>query len=242
MNLIIDAGNTQVKLAVFNQTNLVYTETVSYINFVTAALNIHAKWACKKAIISSVKNISKLDIEKLKAVFNLIILSNKTQLPFKISYKTPETLGVDRIALASAAFNQYPKQNVLVIDAGTCITYDFINAEGVYQGGSISPGLQMRFKALHQFTDKLPLLTTSELDNILIGKSTTESIIIGVQQGVINEIDSFINSYRKKNKNLTVVLTGGDTKYLAKRLKNSIFANPIFLFKGLNSILLYNIS
>lgn len=242
MNLIIDAGNTQVKLAVFSKTDVVYTETVSYLEFLETVEKAYKKWHCKNAIISSVKKIEKNVYETLKANFNTIILNNNTPLPFKVSYKTPETLGVDRIALASAAYKNYPNQNVLVIDAGTCITYDLVTEKGVYEGGSISPGVQMRFKALNYFTDKLPLIEKAKFENEIVGKSTIESITIGVHQGVISEIDSIINLYRKKNKNLTVVLTGGDAKYLAKRLKNSIFANPIFLLEGLNSILLYNIN
>ena len=149
-------------------------------------------------------------------------------------------MGVDRIALVSSAASQFPNKNVLIIDAGTCITYDFINEKGCYLGGAISPGIKMRYQSLHKFTKKLPLLETKLPEN-LIGGSTEECIHSGVVNGVINEIDSNIDSYRKKNKDLTIVLTGGDVNFLSNRLKNGIFANPNFLLQGLNTILTYNL-
>ncbi|MFA5300654.1 MAG: type III pantothenate kinase, partial [Lutibacter sp.] len=171
---------------------------------------------------------------------NLIELDYNTKVPFLNNYATPKTLGVDRIALVSSAFSNYPNKNVLIIDAGTCITYDFINHEGNYYGGAISPGIEMRYKALHVFTEKLPLLRP-ELMYQLVGDSTETSIHSGILNGVIGEIDSIVEKYRKKNTDLTVVLTGGDVNFLSNRLKNSIFANPNFLLEGLNTILTYNL-
>ena len=156
-------------------------------------------------------------------------------------YKTPKTLGVDRIALASAAIQKYPKKNVLVIDAGTCITFDFISKDKEYLGGAISPGIQMRYKALHNFTAKLPLLDSGELTSF-IGFDTESSIHSGVLNGVCNELDGVINQYSKKFRDLTVVLTGGDTNFLAKQLKSVIFAHPNFVLEGLHTILNYNLA
>ena len=148
---------------------------------------------------------------------------------------------MDRIALVAAAVTNFPEKNTLIIDAGTCITYDFINFKGVYKGGSISPGLEMRYKALNIFTENLPLLGLNDDFDEFIGTSTETSIHSGVQHGMINEIKGVIEQYRKKNKDLTIVLTGGDVNFLSNRLKNGIFANPNFLIEGLNTILTHNI-
>jgi type III pantothenate kinase len=142
--------------------------------------------------------------------------------------------------LVAAAVFKFPNTDVLIIDAGTCITYDFVDAEACYHGGAISPGIKMRYKSLHTFTENLPLLEPDNM-NQLIGNSTETSIHSGVINGVINEIDSIIGQYRKKNKDLTVVLTGGDVNFLANKLKNGIFANPNFLIEGLNEILIHNL-
>ena len=170
----------------------------------------------------------------------LTVLSSATNVPFVNLYKTPTTLGVDRIALVVGAVNEFPKKNTLIIDAGTCITFDFVNSKSEYLGGAISPGIKMRFDSLNHFTANLPLLEKEEV-NDFIGKNTKESINAGVVNGVIQEIDGVINQYKKKYLDLTVVLTGGDTNFLAKQLKSSIFANQNFLLQGLNTILIFNI-
>ncbi len=240
MNLIIDVGNTRIKIAVFDDSKIVHNETLTKESFVYEVIKNIKNYNCTNAIISSVGFINKSEIDKLRAIINLIELNHHTKVPFFNNYTTPKTLGVDRIALISSAFSSYPNKNVLIIDAGTCITYDFINDEGNYYGGAISPGIQMRYKALHAFTEKLPLLEP-ELMYQLIGDSTAASIHSGILNGVIGEIDSIIEKYRKKNTDLTVVLTGGDINFLSNRLKNSIFANPNFLLEGLNTILTYNL-
>ncbi len=240
MNLIIDVGNTRIKLAVFKNSKIIHTESITLENFEIITKQLIEKFKCINAIISSVGSLKKTKINKLRTKISLQELNFLTKIPFKNEYSTPKTLGVDRIALVTSAISNFPHKNVLIIDAGTCITYDFVNLEGSYFGGAISPGLNMRYKSLNVFTNKLPLL---KLENSipLIGNSTELSIHSGVINGVINEIDSFINQYREKNKDLTVVLTGGDTNFLANRLKNSIFANPNFLLEGLNAILKYNL-
>ena len=240
MNLIIDVGNTRIKTAVFDDSKMIHNESLTNDSFVSEAKKIIKKYKCTNAIISSVGSVNKSQIDELRAEINLIELDYNTKVPFVNKYATPKTLGVDRIALVSSAISKYPNKNVLIIDAGTCITYDFLNNEGNYYGGAISPGLQMRYKALNVFTEKLPLLEASEKFELL-GNSTETSIHSGIINGVINEIDGIIKQYRKKNTDLTVVLTGGDVNFLSNRLKNSIFANPNFLLEGLNTILTYNL-
>jgi len=240
MNLIIDVGNTQIKLAVFEGAILRHVEIIAHDSLKKSANNLIREHACTDAIISNVGPVSTSIIEELKKGIPLVVLSSETAVPFKNEYETPQTLGVDRIALAAAAVSNFYHENVLVIDAGTCITYDFVNEEGCFLGGAISPGIQMRYNALHHYTKKLPLLKP-KFQKMMIGNTTNSSMHIGVVRGVISEIDSSIKKYRKKNKNLTVVLTGGDVKFLANRLKNGIFANPNFVLEGLNAILTYNL-
>ena len=193
----------------------------------------------KSAIISSVGRLSKKQIEIIDDNLKVLELSSKTKLPFENLYKTPKTLGVDRIALVSASVDQFPDKDVLIIDAGTCITYDFITDENKYLGGAISPGIRLRYKTLNNLTANLPLLETDQPKTI-IGDSTESSIHSGVVFGVIKEIDGIIDQYLEKYPDLTVILTGGDAKFLSNQLKNSIFANSNFLLEGLNFILEYN--
>jgi type III pantothenate kinase len=160
-------------------------------------------------------------------------------LPVVIDYHTPDTLGTDRIAAVVAAHNLYPDKNILVVETGTCITYDFIDAEGIYRGGSISPGLGLRFSALHNFTDKLPLIEPVK-DAILIGKSTESSIQSGVINGLIAEVQGIISMYENNYEDLTIILSGGNLDYFDKILKNNIFAVPNIVLTGLNIILDFN--
>jgi type III pantothenate kinase len=240
MNLIVDIGNSRIKIAIFNKDELIYNEVITNDSFVETAINLIEKFNCKNAIISAVGILNKSEIDQIKAKIKVIELNPTTKIPFFNNYATPKTLGVDRIALVAAAVSKYQNQNVLIIDAGTCITFDFVNASKNYLGGAISPGIEMRYKSLNKFTKKLPLLMREEAAN-LIGTSTETCIHSGVINGVISEIDSIIAKYRKKNKDLTVVLTGGDANFLSNRLKNGIFANPFFLLEGLNTILTFNI-
>lgn len=241
MNLIIDVGNTRVKIAVFNDSELIHNESFIIENFLIKGVEIINYFECVNAIISSVGSVKKSQIDKLRTKINIIELNSTTKVPFKNQYATPKTLGVDRIALVSSAVSKFPNKNVLIIDVGTCITYDYVDSKACYFGGAISPGINMRYKSLNKFTNKLPLLEPKYVDKV-IGGSTDASIHLGVIHGVINEIEGFICRYRVKNEDLTVVLTGGDTNFLANRLKNSIFANPNFLLEGLNRILTYNLN
>lgn len=240
MNLIIDVGNSFVKLAVFKDSKIKYKNVVELSLILGEVKAIKERYVTiNKAIISSVGKLKDSDVIEIKALFDLLILDSKIKLPFTNLYKTPKTLGVDRLALTSAAVKQFPDFNVLIIDAGTCITYDFINRNNEYLGGAISPGLNMRYKALNNLTANLPLLK-ADVPKSLIGNSTNASIHSGVIHGVLKEIDGVIDAYKQNYSDLTVILTGGDCNFLSKQLKSSIFANSNFLLEGLNFILQYN--
>ena len=239
MNLIIDVGNTRVKAAVYEKDTCVEQFVFSASRILSEVKKILKKHQIQRGIISSVAKITRSKKEKLFQLISFIELNSTTKVPFKNLYKTPKTLGVDRIALISAAVNQFLNKNVLVIDAGTCVTFDFVNSKKEYLGGAISLGLQMRYKSLHTFTSNLPLLKISNPEHFM-GNSTETSIQSGVVNGICNEINGVINQYKEQFQDLTVVLTGGDTYFLAKQLKSSIFANPNFILEGLNTILIYN--
>lgn len=239
MNLIVDVGNSFVKLAVFDKNTIVDTKTIKHDQLIKEVKELKKRYKSVKGIISSVGKLSVENISEIDKQVNLLILDSNIKFPFKNKYKTPKTLGVDRMALVGASVKEYPKKNVLIIDSGTCITYDFINAQNEYLGGAISPGLRMRYKSLNNLTANLPLLGT-EQPNDIIGRSTNEAIHSGVVNGIIYEIDGAIDRYKLKYPDLTVILTGGDANFLSKQLKNSIFANSNFLLEGLNYILQFN--
>ncbi|CAL2091984.1 type III pantothenate kinase [Tenacibaculum sp. 190524A05c] len=238
MDLIIDVGNTRAKAAVFEKDSLNEVVVFQKEEIISETKKILKKNKIRHSIISAVATLSSEKLEKLHELLDLIELNHSTNVPFKNNYQTPTTLGVDRIALAAYGVSQFPERNVLIIDAGTCITFDFVN-KGTYLGGAISPGLKMRYKSLNNYTSKLPLLETKEPSSI-IGNNTNNSIHSGVVYGIVNEIDGVINQYKTKYQDLTVVLTGGDTNFLAKQLKNHIFANPNLVLEGLHKILIYN--
>jgi type III pantothenate kinase len=239
MLLTIDVGNSRIKVAVFE-----HNKQVDFFIFETnEALknfeNIFQKYPnLQKIILSSVGKLDEELVNFIKSQFQTEIIDHKSKFPFTNLYATPETLGIDRMVLAAGATLMYPNQNKLIIDAGTCITYDFVNAENQYLGGAISPGIKIRYKSLNNYTSKLPLLTLSE-DFEIIGNSTKSAIHSGVINGVIFEIEGFISQYSLKNQDLTIILTGGDAEFLAKRLKSTIFANSNFLLESLNLLSLY---
>lgn len=239
MLLTIDVGNSRIKAAVFE-----HNKQVDFFIFETnEALknfeNIFEKYPnLQKIILSSVGKLEKEVVDFIQNRFPTEIIDHKSKFPFTNLYATPETLGIDRMVLAAGATLMYPNQNRLIIDAGTCITYDFVNAENQYLGGAISPGIKIRYKSLNNYTSKLPLLTLSE-DFEIIGNSTKSAIHSGVINGVIFEIEGFISQYSLKNQDLTIILTGGDAEFLAKRLKSTIFANSNFLLESLNLLSLY---
>ena len=240
MNLIIDVGNTFVKFAIFKNNELIHKVSFKLSEFKEQFKVLTKEFPkLKTSIISSVGRLSKKQIDVIEDELNVLVLDHKTELPFNNRYKTPKTLGVDRIALVSASVNQFPDNNVLIVDAGTCITYDFVNEKNEYLGGAISPGVRLRYEALHNLTANLPLLEKDQPKSI-IGDSTESSIHSGVVNGVVKEIDGVIDEYKAKHQDLTVILTGGDANFLSNQLKNSIFANSNFLLEGLNFILDFN--
>lgn len=240
MNLIVDVGNSNVKFAVFQQGKLLHKLTTELNHFDDTFKLVKRDFpTIEKTIVSSVAKLEASQVERLKKQDNVLILDSEVKLPFKNSYKTPKTLGVDRMALVGAAVHQIPNANVLIIDVGTCITYDFITSDNEYLGGAISPGIRLRYQSLHNLTANLPLLDT-EIPKAIIGDSTSSAIHSGVINGVLKEIDGIIEEYQKKYPDLTVILTGGDTNFLSNQLKNSIFANSNFLLEGLNYILEFN--
>ncbi|HNQ27055.1 MAG TPA: type III pantothenate kinase [Aquaticitalea sp.] len=240
MNLIVDFGNTSAKVAVFSNNIMVEKNTVAHTKLASICETLFKSYpAIKKALFASVGNHDTKVLEKIGSKVSLVVLDRQIDFPFKNRYKTKDTLGADRLALAMAAYCNYPNTDTLVIDAGTCITYDFVNHNGEYLGGAISPGLDMRYKALNVFTAKLPYLEP-EFTDIRIGDTTKASIHSGVIFGVLDEIDGAIGAYKVKYPDLTVILTGGNSNFLSKQLKNSIFANSNFLLEGLNHILEFN--
>jgi type III pantothenate kinase len=234
MILAIDIGNTRVKAAVFENDNIQNKFVFTNDLFRKKIENILDDYPGITHLIgASVGNMDKNEFFHFKNRVKLHLITNQDLFPFQNLYKTPLTLGVDRMVLASGAVLQFPKQNRLVIDAGTCVTYDFIDENDNYQGGAIAPGLRLRYESLHQFTAKLPLLDF-ENPEYLIGKSTNESIHSGVVNGFVYEIDGFIKEYLSQYVDVTIILTGGDAEFLAGRLKNTIFANSNFLLESLN--------
>ncbi|HRE77479.1 MAG TPA: type III pantothenate kinase [Flavobacterium sp.] len=241
MVLVVDIGNTRIKCAVYELNTLmesyVFTDEVAENNF----KNIFFSYPkITDLIISSVAKDLNFDLQTLSNTLNVHFVSNLDSFPFQNKYVTPKTLGVDRMILAAGATLLYPNQNRLIIDAGTCITYDFVDENDNYWGGAISPGFRLRYESLHQFTAKLPLLTLEEPID-LVGNSTNQSIHSGVVNGLICEMDGFIDRYKQQYENFTIILTGGDTVFLAKRLKNTIFANSNFLLDSLNKFFQYKI-
>jgi type III pantothenate kinase len=240
MNLIVDSGNTYVKLAVFHENNMLAFKKLRLNDFGEEVKNIFDKYPLiNHAIVSSVGFLNSKQRDMLAVFCNVHLLTHKSKTPFKNAYATPQSLGMDRIALATSAFYNNSGKNTLVIDTGTCITYDIMNDYGEYMGGAISPGIRMRYKALHEHTANLPQLETDDFPDF-IGNSTESSIHSGVINGICNEIDGVIGQYNSRFEDLTVILTGGDAQFLSKRLKNTIFAHSNFLLEGLNYLLEYN--
>lgn len=240
MNLVIDIGNTRTKFSVFNHGEEMISVPVDELlpSHIDVLLNEHP--SINKAIISAVKDYSPELKSHLRQKLSFFVeLNGETPLPIENCYQTKETLGKDRIAAAVGAFHLYPGKNVLVIDAGTAITYDFVNEKGQYLGGNISPGIEMRFKALNQFTGRLPLIEKKDFEN-LFGNTTEDAIRAGVQHGIVFEADKAIDTFKEFYRNLNVIITGGDAIFFDKKLKNSFFVHFNLIAIGLNRILEHN--
>jgi len=239
MNLVVDIGNTLIKAALFESDSIVWESKTNHQNFLKSVYPIFKEYQIKNILYSASGKVDQSIIEFFKENSNTFKFDHDTKLPFLNTYETPKTLGLDRLALVTAAYTIYPSKNVLVIDAGTCVTYDIITEKAEYLGGSISPGLVMRLKALNHYTEGLPLLSLSKAATSPIGKNTRDAILNGVINGTVYEIDQNIESYMSDFKDLTIILTGGDQHFLSTKLKNVIFANSKFQLLGLNSILEY---
>ncbi len=259
MNLVLDIGNTSVKAALFDS-----GELKQLLTSVTEVKDAVVKYRIKRCMISKTGSDHPLEDFLSSQTFTLRYFSSVTKIPFVNNYGTPETVGTDRLALVAGASALFPKSNLLCIDTGTCITYNFINSKNEFIGGSIAPGLEMRFKSLHHFTARLPLVkwnmtqwsdsraclqqekTTGNKNSSfaiaseLVGNNTEASILSGVLNGMAAETDAIINLYKKRYKHLTVVITGGSLPFFASALENVIFARPNLVLHGLNTILEYN--
>ncbi len=241
MKLIIDIGNTLVKYAVFDKMEIVDLRIEKEISVKTAQSIVSEHPGITIAFVSSVRKRNDHLGDLFQDKFRFIEFNNEVQIPFINSYQTPETLGKDRIAAVAGASELFPEINVLSIDAGTCITYDMLTKKAEYLGGGISPGIQMRFNALHTFTGKLPLINPEyEHEVSLIGKTTKDAILSGVQRAVLAEVDGIIDQYKVGFPDLKILITGGDYKYFDKYLKNNIFACPNLVLIGLKKILDFN--
>jgi type III pantothenate kinase len=239
MLLTIDVGNSRIKAAVFEQDTLVDLFIMGENDAVIIFSEIFIKYPkIKSAIYASVGKIEAEVLDTIQKHVETQIINHTTKLPFTNNYTTPKTLGIDRMVLAAGATLLYPKQNRLIIDAGTCVTYDFIDQDNHYLGGAISPGIALRYKSLNDYTQNLPILKLNSTE-IFTGTSTENSIHSGVINGLTYEIDGFISQYFLKYQDLTVILTGGDAEFLAKRLKNTIFANSNFLLDSLRLLSTY---
>jgi type III pantothenate kinase len=234
ITLCLDFGNTRLKAALFKEHQLQQTITLSDkpVEHLLAIIN---EARPQTSILSSVINHPKEIEDLLQQHTRFHKLSNLSKLPFSIPVGKPETVGADRLAIAAAAVHLFPNQHSLVIALGTCITYNFINKDHQLVGGSISPGMEMRFRAMHEYTAKLPLVK-GDWNVPLIGYDTVSNMQSGVILGMAKEIDGIIDAYKERFSNFNAVLTGGNLPFFESHLKNEIFADPELIFKGLYAI------
>jgi len=240
LDLAVDIGNSSVKAGVFRRGHLMETFRMDHFDNRQAARLIR-KYPIANAIICSVKTRDISEKESLANHFeHFLELTPATPLPIQNDYQTPETLGSDRLAAVTGAYALFPNQNTLVIDAGTAITYDLLDESGHYKGGNISPGLNLRFKSLHEATGLLPLLNPQQSFHRL-GKNTSQAVVAGVQNGLIFEMNQYIHHFTDQYGRLTTILTGGDSKFFDNKLKYPIFVESNLVLIGLNKILKHNL-
>jgi type III pantothenate kinase len=237
--ICFDFGNTRLKAAIFKDGELNETIILSDDSRETIE-ELVQKEKPDATILSSVVNHAPHVEEILKHHTHFHLLSHTTKLPFTTPVGKPETIGADRLALCAAATHLFPQKNCLAIGLGTCITYNFINQKQEFLGGSISPGLEMRFKSMHGLTAKLPLVSM-DWNFPLIGYDTKTNLLSGVAYGMAKEIGGIIEAYEERFANFRVLLTGGDTLHFAPLLKKQIFADPHLIFKGLYAISEHNL-
>jgi type III pantothenate kinase len=237
MNLVVDYGNTFAKVGVFKRHELVQQNTFDNTDELKAFVQ---NFSAENFILSSVADLQIPVMHWANHIPRKFILTASLPIPVNNLYATPHTLGVDRIAGICGAWQKYPGVNCLVIDAGTCVTYDMVDKEGNYYGGSIAPGLRMRLQAMHTFTARLPLVDVIDRPP-LIGHTTEASLQSGAINGMIEEINGIIQRYQAEFEGLQVILCGGDGRFFENKLKEPIFALPELVLSGLNSILIYNV-
>lgn len=237
MNLVIDSGNTRFKVGVFNGAALVQKEFFDHADKLKKFMMDNS---FEHVLVSSVNYNPDEILTWSSTTGRKIVLSSALKLPITISYTTPHTLGVDRIAAVCGALELFPSQDCLVIDAGTCITYEFINHKNNYLGGGISPGITMRFEAMHTFTSKLPLVKPMN-DISLIGNSTESCMQSGVMHGVVAEVCGLIEKYKNLYPEVRVILCGGDYSFFENKVKHPIFVAPDLVLIGLNRILRHHV-
>jgi len=239
-DMVIDIGNTRMKVALFVNDNL--DGVLSFSNRAHKKVaDLLEKTTPQRGILSNVSKLNKPVANLFNRNMELIKFGYTTEVPIQLNYKTPKTLGTDRIANAVGAHKHYPDQNVLIIDFGTCIKYDIVTESGVFEGGAISPGVKMRFKAMSKMTGKLPRIKAwKESEEIWPGKDTRSSMASGVVQGIQSEILRYMDISREHYDNLIVIATGGDFGFFDKAFKNLIFAHPYLTLQGLHEILKYN--
>lgn len=239
MNLCIDVGNTRLKHLVFDQDKEVWYTTSTDFDLDVLG-TIFKEHFIKNVIISSTRIIDETWLNFIESRAKCYNLANsEVKIPITIQYETPETLGKDRIAAATGASYLYPGQFCIVINAGTCLTCDAINAKSTFLGGNISPGIKMRLKAMHAFTDKLPLVEM-QYNNQLFGSSTVKALQNGAVQGAIYEVESFLQTVISTEEKVNILISGGDANIFVKHLKFKIFAVPNLVLLGLNKILRFN--
>jgi type III pantothenate kinase len=234
ITLCLDFGNTRKKIAVFDEDKMIKSIVIDDDSMTTIQALLDT-YKPRKSILSSVIDHNTSIEELLAAKTKFHKLNHLTKLSFTTPVGKPATIGADRLALIAAAVHFYPNRNNLVIGMGSCVTYNFINKYHEFLGGSISPGMEMRLKAMHQFTAKLPLVK-ADCNVPLIGYDTETNLLSGAVLGLAKEIDGFIDAYRERFGNFNALLTGGDLVHLASHLKNKIFADPELIFKGLYGI------
>lgn len=239
MQLCIDQGNTCVKAGIFNGQDIVYKKVFEHFGKIEAEA-LFLEYDIEACIYSTVSERNEEVIAALQGQSPLFIeFNHTTPIPITNCYATPHTLGNDRLAGVIGAAWLQPGKDVLVVDAGSAITYDFIDAHGNFRGGNISPGLDMRLRALHDFTHKLPLVEP-QADSLFLGNDTPSAILSGVLYGIVFEIDGYIDHLKFEHPSLSIFLTGGSTFYFANKLKSAIFADENLILIGLNRILQYN--
>jgi type III pantothenate kinase len=235
LDLVLDVGNSRTKAALFGSCGVRRWTTLGNGN-VAALDQWLGKTSIEQVVVGSVAAPQQAWMDHLRGLAPVLEVLGTTRTPLTNRYGTPTTLGVDRLANAVAAAALFPGRAVLVIDAGTCITYDIVECDGIYAGGAIGPGMVLRAKAMHAYSARLPLVVPSYTPNLL-GTSTEQSLASGIHHGMVGEIIGFIASLGYQRPGMAVVLTGGDGLRFARAVKSGIFALPLLTLQGLHAIL-----